>query len=203
MRTWGYIQNAVLAKLDLSSEEAASQGLVDRFFIYANEAMMQICSSIKPKYTFAEFAIHLDDVGKPMDMPEDFVSFGADINCELKERKEYVNGELIVKLDKRELDDYDFEYYGTNQVIFNKPGLFKISYNALWFEFYSTLNTFDEITAPNDVLDCLPSYIASQCYKVDDEVKSSIYRNEYEMFLARIDNTNYRNTSTIKVGGGW
>lgn len=34
MRTWGYIQNAVLAKLDLSSEEAASQGLVDRFFIY-------------------------------------------------------------------------------------------------------------------------------------------------------------------------
>ena len=60
-----------------------------------------------------------------------------------------------------------------------------------------------QLNVPDDILDCLPSYIASQCYKVDDEVKSSIYRNEYEMFVARIDATDYKNTKTFSVGGGW
>jgi hypothetical protein len=60
-----------------------------------------------------------------------------------------------------------------------------------------------ELDVPRDILDCLPSYIASQCMKIDDEYKASVYRNEYEIFLARIDNTHYKNVKTIEIEGDW
>ena len=203
MQTWGYIKQATLAKLDLESGEAEVQNLLGRFYIFANEAMSQICSSIKPKYTYANFVITNDMVGKEQNMPNDFISFGDDINIETVEKKIY-NFEGIVTInEEREADDNDFEYYGTNQIRFFKPGNFRISYNANWFIFTSNLSEQTVITAPDDVLNCLPSYIAHQCFKIDDEVKSSIYRNEYEMFLARIDNTNYKSPKHIIIGGGW
>ena len=59
------------------------------------------------------------------------------------------------------------------------------------------------IDVPDDILDSIPSYIASQCFKIDDEYKSSVFRNEYEMFMARINDTNYQNTRTFFVGGDW
>ena len=80
MQTWGYIKQATLAKLDLEPGEAEVQNLLGRFYIFANEAMSQICSSIKPKYTYANFVVTEDMVGKEQDMPSDFVSFGDDIN---------------------------------------------------------------------------------------------------------------------------
>ena len=49
----------------------------------------------------------------------------------------------------------------------------------------------------------IPTYIAQQCYKIDDEYKSAVYRNEYEAALARLDDTNKKNTKSIKIGGGW
>ena len=83
--TWGYVKDASLAKLDLTEEEADTQNLLSRFPFYANEVITQICSSIKPKYTFAEFEITKELVGKPVDMPKDFVGFGDDICYQLKE----------------------------------------------------------------------------------------------------------------------
>ena len=82
--TWGYIKDAALAKLDLNEGEANTQNLLSRFPFYANEVMTQVCSSIKPKYTFAKFVIEKDQVGQLQDMPLDFVSFGDDIDYELK-----------------------------------------------------------------------------------------------------------------------
>ena len=69
--------------------------------------------------------------------------------------------------------------------------------------FDKSLDNNYQIDVPNDILDCIPSYVASQCYKIDDDYKSQVYRNEYEMMLARIDATNYKNTKTIKIGGDW
>ena len=40
------------------------------------------------------------------------------------------------------------------------------------------------IPAPADVLDAIPLYVVSECLKIDDEAKSAIRRNEFEMFLA-------------------
>ena len=203
MQTWGYIKQATLAKLDLEPGEAEVQNLLGRFYIFANEAMSQICSSIKPKYTYANFVVTKDMVGKEQNMPNDFISFGDDINIETVEKQIYSFDGIMTINEEREADDNDFEYCGTNKIRFFKPGNFRISYNANWFTFTSNLPEQTIVNAPDDVLNCLPSYIAHQCFKIDDEVKSSIYRNEYEMFLARIDNTHYKSPKHIVIGGGW
>lgn len=193
--TYGYIKDASLAKLDLNEEEANTQQLLSRFPFYANEVITQICSSIKPKYAYVEFVITPDKVGVVQNMPSDFVSFGDDVCFEL------IEGDRVLK--QVELHDEDFTYHTLNKLIFNRPGKFFISYNARWFIFKKDIDDNVELDIPYDILECIPSYIASQCYKIDDEYKASVFRNEYEMMLARIDDTNYKNTKTFEIGGGW
>lgn len=193
--TWGYVKDNALAKLDLDETEANNQNFLSRFPYYANEAMTQICSSVKPKYTYVEFNITKDLVGVEQKMPDDFISFGDDINYEL------LNDERMTM--KKEIHDSDFTYQGYNKVVFFREGRFFISYNARWFMFAKNINNSVVLDAPDDVIECLAAYIASQCYKIDDEYRASIFRNEYEVLLARIDNTNYKNTKTFIIEGDW
>lgn len=195
MYTWGYLKDVALAKLDLTENEATVQNLLSRFPFYANEVITQVCSAIKPKYTFAKFEIDFDKVGIAQTMPDDFVSFGDDVCYELVN-----NGKF---LEKHQIFDVDFEYYGYNQVIFKHPGNFYISYNARWYTFTKAIDNNEKIDIPNDILDCIPSYIVSQCYKIDDEYKAQVFRNEYELMLSRIDATNYKNTKGILIEGDW
>ena len=195
MYTWGYLKDVTLAKLDLTENEATVQNLLSRFPFYANEVITQVCSAIKPKYTFAKFEIDFDKVGIAQTMPEDFISFGDDVCYELVN-----NGKF---LEKHQIFDVDFEYYGYNQVIFKHPGNFYISYNARWYTFTKAIDDNEQIDIPNDILDCIPSYIVSQCYKIDDEYKAQVFRNEYELMLSRIDATNYKNTKSILIEGDW
>lgn len=200
MYTWGYIKDATLAKLDLTEEEASNQNLLSRFSFYANEALTQICSSVKPKNSYVDFEIISSFTVK--DMPEDFIRFGDDINY-YRCYKSYEDFDPLYMNSFREASDDEFVYYGYNKILFKKPGSYKISYDARWFVFNKSITDDVELYIPNDILDCLPSYIASQCFKIDDEVKSSIFRNEFEMAVARIDNTNYKNSKTFKLGGDW
>ena len=133
-------------------------------------------------------------------MPDDFVSFGDDVCYMLEEVREH-NGET--RLIKVPIHDDDYEYLGYNQVVFKHPGNYFISYNARWYTFDKSLSDDELIDVPDDILDSIPSYIASQCYKIDDEYKASVFRNEYEIMLSRIDNSNFRNTKTIKIEGDW
>jgi hypothetical protein len=241
--TWGYIKDVSLSKLDLEEPEATVQNLLSRFPFYANEVITQICSSIKPKYTFAKFDVYKNDmeawnsikqkynvygshdtpiekptecseieekfwseydahgnIGESIRMPSDFVSFGDDVCYQLVQERDFLNDIGAVK---KELHDDDFEYLGYNQVVFKRPGNYFISYNARWYTFNKSLSDDEVINVPNDILECIPSYIASQCYKIDDEYKASVFRNEYEIMLSRIDNSNFKNTKTIKIEGDW
>lgn len=198
--TWGYIKDVSLSKLDLDENEATVQNLLSRFPFYANEVITQVCSSIKPKYTFENFVIDKTNVGVKQTMPDDFVSFGDDVCYMLEEVREH-NGET--RLIKVPIHDDDYEYLGYNQVVFKHPGNYFISYNARWYTFDKSLSDDELIDIPDDILDSIPSYIASQCYKIDDEYKASVFRNEYEIMLSRIDNSNFRNTKTIKIEGDW
>ena len=198
--TWGYIKDVSLSKLDLDENEATVQNLLSRFPFYANEVITQVCSSIKPKYTFENFVIDKTNVGVKQTMPDDFVSFGDDVCYMLEEVREQ-NGET--RLIKVPIHDDDYEYLGYNQVVFKHPGNYFISYNARWYTFDKSLSDDELIDVPDDILDSIPSYIASQCYKIDDEYKASVFRNEYEIMLSRIDNSNFRNTKTIKIEGDW
>lgn len=198
--TWGYIKDVSLSKLDLDENEATVQNLLSRFPFYANEVITQVCSSIKPKYTFENFVIDKTNVGVKQTMPDDFVSFGDDV-CYMLEDVRERNGET--RLIKVPIHDDDYEYLGYNQVVFKHPGNYFISYNARWYTFDKSLSDDELIDVPDDILDSIPSYIASQCYKIDDEYKASVFRNEYEIMLSRIDNSNFRNTKTIKIEGDW
>lgn len=218
MYYWRYIKEVSLAKLDLSEDEAQEQNLLDRFKFYANEAMTQICSAVKPKNTYEKFTV--TESFSIMEMPADFIRFGDDVNYfkadtsknnlqgyaeEINEHfnKLYNDYDPLLMNNFRETSDDEFVYYGYNQLLFKKPGIYLISYDARWYTFDEDLTDETLLNVPADILDCLPSYIASQCFKVDDEVKSSIFRNEFEMAVARIDNTNYKNSKTIKLGGDW
>lgn len=194
MYTWGYIKNVTLAKLDLQESEAEKQNLLSRFYYFANEAITQICSTIKPKHTFFEIDVTDENLYTPITMPADFISFGNDVNKLVfsEHGKSYC----------REAYDDDFEYIGYNQIVCKTIGRFFVSYNARWITFTNQDGNY-EIDVPTDILDCLPSYIASQCFKIDDEYKASVFRNEYEIFLSRIDDTDFRNTKTFRIEGDW
>lgn len=197
MYTWGDMQEVILAKLDLTEDEASVQNLTSRFPYFANEAMTQICSAVKPKHTFYEFDVSDDKIGELFTMPADFISFGDDVNKIVYDE----NGQLYVDTAY----DNDFDYVGYNKLLFKRAGKFYISYNARWIQTFVGMDPEVELATdvPRDILDCIPSYVASQCMKIDDEYKSSVYRNEYEMFLARIDDSDYKNTKTFKIEGDW
>ena len=306
MYSWDYIEEATLAKLDLDQDsgvEANKIGYIDRFLIYANEAMTQICNSIKPKRTSVEITVYdANDPCKPINAK--YITYtDISLNNVIKNNKNlyssplevsnvsmnnenvvvyltdgtnYIIGKSNSTIEKYELMCYEhgvskyivimedntsfyfsvilteggttllskgtsdfvafsnspsYEkiiykdyfgkeetklvelhndillYHGYNNVMFLKPGNYIISYKARWFTFTTELTNDDKrgepLDAPDDVLDCIPSYIASQCYKVDDEYKAQVYRNEYEMFLARVDDTDFDGTTTFEIGGDW
>ena len=192
MYTWGYLKNSILAKLDLDNDEALNLNYFERFPIYANEAMTSICSTVKPKRTFYEFDANVGDL---IVMPNDFISFGDDRNT-IDEDIGY--GDRL----RRTTNDEDFEYVGYNKIHCFSKGKFSISYNARWCVFTNVDNN-EVLDVPTDVLECIPSYVASQCMKVDDEQKAAMLRNEFEMFVARIDDTHYKSNKTFSIGGDW
>lgn len=192
MYTWGYIKDVILAKLDLDETEALELNYLERFVFYANEAMTMICSTVKPKRTFHEFETEGNET---IVMPSDFISFGDDRNTIREEG--WFNCTFV-----RETADEDFDYLGYDRLYCYSKGKYKISYNARWYEF--SVNDNDTILdIPLDVLECIPSYVASQCMKVDDEQKAAMLRNEFEILVARIDDTHYKSNKTFKIGGDW
>lgn len=196
MYTWGYLKDASLAKLDLDEYEANERDLLSKFPFWANEVITDVVSAIKPKHTFAEFTITTDDIGKSYTMPDDFVSFGDDVNTVVY-KNEY--DERVME----EAYDDDFAYKGYNSLVFWKEGTYSISYNARWITFDKNMDNNTKLGIPMDILECIPSYIACQGYKMDDEVKSALFRNEYEMKLARIDDTDFKQTKSFKIRGDW
>jgi hypothetical protein len=204
MYSWGYLKNVALAKLDLTEDEATNQGLLTTFPYYANEVITQVSSTIKPNNKFAEFvAVDREEdltegkylVGVQCQMPADFIGFGDDVN----ERTYQQYGARFTE----EASDENFRYVGYNRVMFKKPGTYQISYKARWIDFSQELAEDDVLDVPADILECIPSYIASQCFKIDDQHKSQVFRNEYEIFFARIDDTDYKNTKNFVIGGDW
>ena len=134
-------------------------------------------------------------VGDTIKMPDDFVAWSDDTNWKVV--KDCSGHDTL-----EPLKDTEFAQRG-NKLIFMKPCICKIAYFAKWFFFTPTTQDDAELDIPDDILVCLPSYIASQLFKIDDEQKSSIYRNEYEMALARINENDYATNKGINNRGDW
>ena len=152
--------------------------------------------------TFWEEWATLHFVDEPITFPDDFIAFSDDV-AEIKEDPLYVAGVLVCTPKFREAYDEDLDYYGYNQVICRKIGVYKIPYKAHWFFFTKDLDNDVALPIPADICDAIPSYIASQCWKVDDETRAALYRNEFEMACARIDDTTFKSQRTFHIDGGW
>ena len=192
-----------LHKLNTDEKETEALGFFNAFHIYANEAMTQICSAVKPDHKYFEVEVTDDNIGKEIIMPNDFISFNDDV-VKFKAAPIVYNNVVMNKPYWQEAYDEDIEYYGYNKVILNKLGTYKIPYNARWFVFVNNLDNSFQLPIPADILDAIPSYIVSQCYrKIDDERNATIFRNEFEAAIARLDDTTFKQNRTFNVDGGW
>lgn len=152
----------------------------------------------KDEYSLAQlYALQEYDkysyVGRPVRMPKDFVFWGDDRNYQYDDCLH----------NWYEVSDNDFEIIGDNKIMFNHCGKFRISYMAKWFTFLPTTDDNEELDIPDAIVEALPSYIVSQCYKIDDEVKAAYYLNEFEILIARIEDNSYTTNKTMKITGGW
>lgn len=235
MYTWGYIKQSCLAKLDMTADQAIEMGLLNKFPFYANEAITQITSAIKPKRTYVKFVakrrlevldyckrtFELNDVSFLLNQPCDKSDLSINQQKALDYYNQFVYVNDIVKMpsdffswndnkayivtpwNNKEASDAEYNLITGNKIMFLTPGEYLIPYNARWIRFTPSMDDNEELDLPDDIVECLPSYIVSQCYKIDDEQKSSIYRNEYEMALARIDENDMSTNKGIVTGGDW
>lgn len=228
MYTYGYIKNAILKKLNLTEKEALEQELIDSIPYNINECLAQIASTIKPNFATKEVIafegqipipqeyLHLPSdsveqrnqkdlaleqylenkaiVGKPFTMPDDFIAFSG-----ISRFEGYKTG---CYLPSREVHD-EVTHLDRKQIVFLKEGIYQITYDGWWPTFTDEMQDSTEIDIPADIVNCIPSYVAAQLWKIDDERKANIFRNEFEILFSRINNSDYRGVKTFGVQGGW
>lgn len=131
---------------------------------------------------------HCYCVKEQIRLPEDFLSFADMVN--------YLNGEA----------DPEIIYYTDSTIILNEPGIYEIFYNALWEPITDDyMNDQEQPDLPIDqsVLNCIPTYVASQILAEDDVQRSTILKNEYELMLSRLDTNVMYQQNSYKSTGGW
>lgn len=205
MNTWGEIKQATLNKLFLEEEESQQQGYLDKFQYLANEGLILIANGVKPKIATHTVKVVVREEGKDkadgeyyvgdvIEMPEDFLSFADIINYSGDEQ------------------DPEIVFITDNMIALKRVGTYSIFYNAAYDEITDEYVTpigegdnkrYKKINIPKSVLNCLPSYIASQVLSQDDIQRSTILKNEFELMLARLDTNVMYEANHFKSSGGW
>lgn len=192
MYTWGDIKNNVLGILALTENEAQELNLISRFTYYANEAMTQICNTVKPKQRYTQITISREYYSYRFNHT-DFLGF--------------IDDEVYYRPD----DNYDFvyadelaEFRGNNEIFCKAVGDYLIPCRERWYFFREDIEDKKYLgDIPQDICEAIIPYIASKCFTIiDDERKAIIYRNEFEVFFARLDDTRV-NSGTFHIRGGW
>lgn len=184
MKKWSEIKQATLNKLFLDETEARQQGYLEKFQYLANECLNIIANGVKPR--IAVYETNTTETNTVVTMPEDFLSFADMIG--------YLNSE----------SDPTVVYITDKQIMLPEIGDYKILYNALWHEITQD-DIVDDLILDIDssVLNCLPTYVASQLLAQDDVQRSTILKNEFELMLARLDTNIMYETNHYKSNGGW
>lgn len=184
MKRWSDIKKATLSKLFLEEEEASQQQYLQKFEYLANECLNIIANRVKPRIALYEVVTTKDN--ELITMPDDFISFA----------------DMIIYLDDEE--NPDIVYIGDRQILCKKAGTYKIFYNAEWAEITKELIDSDEVLEiDKSVLNCLPTYMASQLLSQDDVQRATILKNEFEMLLAGLDTNILYQNNHFKSVGGW
>lgn len=180
MKTWGDVKKATLDKLFMTEDEARQQNYSEKFMYLANECLTMLANDIKPNIKAFEITTTIRN--QKVKFPEDFISYANLVNY----RDGVADPEIIFV-------DYD-------TVILPEIGSYIIFYNANWEKIVSESQ---ELNIDSSVLMCLPSYIASQVLSQDDIQRSTILRNEFELFVSRLDTTTMYQQNHYRSEGGW
>ena len=184
MKKWSEIKQATLNKLFLDEEEAQQQGYLNKFQQFANECLSVIANGVKPR--IATFKVTVDEENSIVDMPEDFLSFADMIN--------YLDGDVAPKI----------VFIGDRQLMLSEKGNYIIYYNALWNDITKEDISKDVVLKIDaSILNCLPTYIASQALAQDDIQRSTSLKNDFELMLARLDTNVMFEQDHYKSTGGW
>lgn len=217
--TYGYIKEAALLNLQIDEREANTLGHLNRFPFAINEALSQIASTIKPDKKVLEVQVAtkqyrdwLETQGEAVSnlvltdeiivMPADFLEFGDAVN-HFKEVRFDPFTARVQELPVVEATDEEFTYIPYNKIKFFKQGFYRISYNAYWPVLDAKTDNNYVLPWPRDISECLPAYIAYKCFKLDNEEKAAIWRQEFELLFSRIARANYQNTRTFRIAGDW
>ena len=219
MKYWSDIVKATLYKMGIAEDDDDATEFTDKMPIVANECLSMMANDLRPclkKITIVntERAI--------VTMPEDFLGFSG-VPIILRTDKqiiyhpdiEYNDWNVITLPDVGVYTISYFARYGEipSYIKQGDTGPFKTfdltksytekEYNEI---FGLTPSESDEIVFNgiySSVLDCLPTYMASQLIAQDDVQKSTILRNEFEVLAQRLEtNIMYQNES-FRSEGGW
>lgn len=119
-------------------------------------------------------------------MPDDFIVFA----------------DMVIYNNKQATEDV--VYGGRDEIFLNNAGDYVIYYEAL----YPEITKEDVINDTNlmvdkSVLNCIPSYVASQVLSQDDVQRSTILKNEFELLLSRLNTDVMYEVKHFQSTGGW
>lgn len=184
MKKWSEIKQAILDKLFLEENEAEQVNYLSKFRYLANECLTIIANGIKPR--IAVYEVVTEKNGDVVVMPEDFLSFADMVGTR--------DGVL----------ETDVVYLSDREIAFPLKGTHRIYYNALWKEITKN-DVIEDTELPIDlsVIQCIPTYVASQILSQDDIQRSSVLKNEFELLLARLDTNILYEENHYHSVGGW
>lgn len=188
-----YAEFEVIREGPFVEELVKKYQLDDTSFLY-NQPCDESTLTASQKSALHDYNSH-KYVNRPIQFPDDFFAWSDEISYKAPYKSFHYGFE--------QMSPEDYKTYGGNKIIFLRIGFYRVAYYAKWFKILPTTDDDFELDCPDDILECLPSYIASQLYKIDDEVKSAILRNEYEMMIARIDENDYASNKVMQIGGDW
>lgn len=222
--TYGYLKSSILSMMDMNEEEMNQNDLINKIPYYLNRGMTEICSSVKPLHSHVSLYINKHNINKQIDVSKytdksyvgfdgrrnymipinDFSFLNEEINGDANEIDEVLNDVYSHHIDNTKLieaHDKDFIQLNYHDIIAYHPGYYKIGVKLRWWKFETKEKDETFIECPEDILDALCLFVASELWSLEDERKGVVLRNKYEMALSRIDDSDYNNTSTFYIEG--
>ncbi|MDY0291942.1 MAG: hypothetical protein RBR02_06370 [Desulfuromonadaceae bacterium] len=198
MIKWDDIKESVLDELNITESEAIQNKYLEKMRRSFNKGLGIISNGLYEyikEYTFTTTA-----EGDIVTMPDDFLSFTDYVDSFLLYTDAYGNTHTF-------MNPTGIIYIGVNKLRLGLIGTYTIYYRA----YFGTLTkedaediTFDLSTlAPVNVLNCMPTYIASDLLVEDDPEKHILLYNQFEIAVSRLDNNIKTNNKYFMSEKGW
>jgi hypothetical protein len=165
----------------------------------ANECINLISNGVKPKVTTLRnnnnnnYYTTLKE-NELITFPDDYLSYGDFVNYYRKD----VNSNWE--------SDPEIIFVDHNQIRVSEVGDYMIFYNANWLSLPTDTEMLNDdyiLNVDDSILNCLPTYIASQLLAQDDIQRSTILKNEFELLLSRLDTNDMYQQNHFRSSGGW